>query len=289
MSAPQPFRRRSVQCVTPGGLHRLSYLEWGAPRAARGVVICVHGLTRCARDFDSLAIALSDQYRVICPDMPGRGYSDWLKNPLEYTLPTYVSDLVTLIARLDVEQVDWVGTSMGGLIGMALAAQPGTPIRRMLLNEAGPLVKAEALERIGRYLGQAPVFAAFGDAERYVRAVSAPFGPHSDAEWRFLTEHVVRQQPDGSYIVHYDPQLAVPFSADLPHRDVDLWGLWDNIECPTLVIRGALSDLLDQATVAEMRARGPRADAVELAGVGHAPTLMKPDQIAIVRDFLTKD
>lgn len=289
MSGQQPSRRRSVQCATPGGLHRLSYLEWGAPHAARGVVICVHGLTRCARDFDSLAMALSDQYRVICPDMPGRGYSDWLKNPLEYALPTYVSDLVTLIARLDVEHVDWVGTSMGGLIGMALAAQPGTPIRRMLLNEAGPLVKAEALERIGRYLGQAPAFAAFGDAERYVRAVSAPFGPHSDAEWRFLTEHVVRQQADGSFVVHYDPQLAVPFSVDLPHRDIDLWGLWDNIECPTLVIRGALSDLLDRATVAEMKVRGPRAEVVELAGVGHAPTLMKPDQIAIVRNFLMQD
>jgi pimeloyl-ACP methyl ester carboxylesterase len=234
-------------------------------------------------------MALADRYRVICPDMPGRGYSDWLKNPLEYALPTYVSDLVTLIARLDVEQVDWVGTSMGGLIGMALAARPGTPIRRMLLNEAGPLVRAEALERIGRYLGQAPVFATFGDAECYVRAVSAPFGPHSDAEWRFLTEHVVRQQPDGSYVVHYDPQLAVPFSVDMPHRDIDLWGLWDNIECPTLVIRGALSDLLDRATVAEMKVRGPRAEVVELAGVGHAPTLMKPDQIAIVRDFLMQD
>jgi pimeloyl-ACP methyl ester carboxylesterase len=289
MTGQQPFRRRSVQCATPGGLHRLSYLEWGAPHATRGVVICVHGLTRCARDFDSLAMALSDQYRVICPDMPGRGYSDWLKNPLEYALPTYVSDLVTLIGRLDVEHVDWVGTSMGGLIGMALAAQPDTPIRRMLLNEAGPLVKAEALERIGRYLGQAPAFAAFGDAERYVRAVSAPFGPHSDAEWRFLTEHFVRQQPDGSYVVHYDPQLAVPFSVDLPHRDIDLWGLWDNIECPTLVMRGALSDLLDRATVAEMQVRGPHANVVELAGVGHAPTLMKPDQIAIVRDFLMQD
>jgi pimeloyl-ACP methyl ester carboxylesterase len=286
MTDHQLSRRRSVQCATPGGLHRLSYLEWGAPHAARGVVICVHGLTRCARDFDALAIALADQYRVICPDMPGRGYSDWLKNPLEYALPTYVSDIVTLIARLDVEQVDWIGTSMGGLIGMALAAQPGTPIRRLLLNEAGPLVKAEALERIGRYLGQAPAFATFGDAERYVRAVSAPFGPHSDAEWRFLTEHFVRPQPDGSYIVHYDPQLAVPFSVNLPHHDIDLWGLWDNIECPTLVIRGALSDLLDQATVAEMQVRGPRAEVAELAGVGHAPTLMKPDQIAIVRDFL---
>jgi len=285
MTGP-PFRRRTVQCASAGGLHRLSYLEWGSPHAAHGVVMCVHGLTRCARDFDALAQALAEQYRVICPDMPGRGYSDWLKNPQEYALPTYVNDIVTLIARLDVEQVDWVGTSMGGLIGIALGAQPGTPIRRMVLNEAGPLVRAESLDRIARYVGRAPVFAGFEDAEQYVRTVSAPFGPHTDPEWRFLTEHVMRPQADGSYVVHYDPQIAVAFNAKLPHEDIDLWGLWDSVTCPTLVIRGEHSDLLDRETVAAMRERGPRADAVEITGVGHAPTLMKPDQIAIVRDFL---
>lgn len=289
MTAHPPFRRRSVQCASPGGLHRLSYLEWGAPQAERGVVVCVHGLTRCARDFDPLAQALAHQYRVICPDMPGRGYSDWLKNPMEYALPTYVNDIVTLIARLDVEAVDWVGTSMGGLIGMALAAQPGAPIRRMVLNEAGPLVRAESLDRIARYVGRAPRFATFEDAERYVRDVSAPFGPHSDPEWRFLAEHVMRQQSDGSYVVHYDPQIGAAFNEKVPHEDIDLWGLWDSIACPTLVIRGALSDLLDRETVAAMRARGPRAASVEVAGVGHAPTLMKTDQIAIVRDFLMQD
>ena len=288
MTGEPPLRRRSVQCASPGGLHRLSYLEWGTPGAPRGVLVCVHGLTRCARDFDTLAQALADQYRVVCPDMPGRGYSDWLKNPLEYAMPTYVNDLVTLIARLDVEHVDWVGTSMGGLIGMALAAQPGTPIRRMVLNEAGPLVRAESLERLARYVGRAPAFASFAAAERYVREVSAPFGPHSDTEWRFLTEHVMRQQPDGSYVAHYDPQIAVSFNADLPHQDIDLWGLWDEIACPTLVIRGELSDLLARETVSEMRTRGPRAEVAEVAGVGHAPTLMKPDQIAIVRDFLLR-
>jgi len=281
----QAFRRRSVLCASPSGLHRLSYLEWGArdnPRA----VLCMHGLTRCARDFDPLAQALAADYRVICPDMPGRGFSDWLKNPDEYAIPTYVNDVVTLTARLDVEEIDWVGTSMGGLIGMALAAQPGAPVRRMVLNEAGPRIKAESLERISTYVGLAPRFASLEDAERYVRTVSAPFGPHSDAEWRFLTEHVVRQQPDGAYCMHYDPRLAAPFAAGRPHKDVEMWGLWDAIACPTLVIRGALSDLLARETVAEMTRRGPRAHAVEVAGVGHAPTLMKPDQIAIVRDFL---
>ena len=289
MSGSPPFRRRSVQCAGPSGLHRLSYLEWGAVDAPRGVLVCVHGLTRCGRDFDALAQALAGEYRVVCPDMPGRGDSDWLTNPLEYALPTYVNDLVTLIARLDVERVDWVGTSMGGLIGMALAAQRDTPIRRMVLNEAGPLIRAESLARISRYVGRAPSFPTFADAERYVREVSAPFGPHSDLEWRFLTEHVTRRQADGSYRVHYDPQIAVVFNADQPHQDVDLWPLWDEVECPTLVIRGERSDLLDRATVDEMRRRGPRASAVEVAGVGHAPTLMKPDQIALVRDFLLQD
>jgi pimeloyl-ACP methyl ester carboxylesterase len=289
MSGQPPFHRRSVQCASPGGLHRVSYLDWGDPDAPRGVLVCVHGLTRCARDFDVLAQALADQYRVVCPDMPGRGYSDWLKNPLEYAMPTYVNDLVTLIARLDVEQVDWLGTSMGGLIGMALAAQPGTPIRRMVLNEAGPLVRAESLERIARYVGRAPAFASFSDAERYVRAVSAPFGPHSDAEWRFLTEHVTRQQPDGTYVTHYDPQIAVVFNANVPHQDIDLWSFWDAIACPTLVMRGELSDLLARETATEMRTRGPRAEVVEIAGVGHAPTLMKPDQVAVVREFLLRE
>lgn len=282
------IRRRSVLCASPSGLHRLSYVEWGAPDNPR-VLVCVHGLARCARDFDPLAQALADRYRVVCPDMPGRGFSDWLRDPAEYAIPTYVNDIVTLVARLDVESVDWVGTSMGGLIGIALAAQPGAPIGRMVLNEAGPLVQAASLERIATYLGRAPRFASFAEAETYVRTVSAPFGPHSDAEWRFLTEHVVRQQPDGGYTLHYDPQLAVPFNAVRPHRDIDLWNLWDAIACPTLVIRGEHSDLLTRETVAEMRRRGPRAHAVEFAGVGHAPTLMQPEQIAVVRDFLRKE
>jgi pimeloyl-ACP methyl ester carboxylesterase len=279
------FRRHVLTAAAASGLHRLAYVEWGDPANPR-VLVCVHGLTRCARDFDFLARALADRYRVVCPDMPGRGASGWLKNPLEYTTPTYVNDAVTLVARLGVDAVDWVGTSMGGLIGMALAALEGNPIRRLVLNEAGPLVAAAALERIGAYLGKAPDFPSLEAAERYVRAISAPFGPHSDAQWRFLTEHVMRQQPDGTYRVHYDPAIAVPFDAAAPHQDVDLWPFWEQVRCPTLVIRGALSDLLAAETVERMKTTGPRARAVEIAGVGHAPTLMQPDQIAIVRDFL---
>ena len=281
----EAFRRREVKCATPSGLHRLSYVEWGDARNPK-VLVCAHGLTRCARDFDFLARALVADYRVVCPDMPGRGESQWLRNPMEYAVPTYVADMVTLIARLDVESVHWVGTSMGGLIGMALAALPDTPITRLVLNEAGPLVSAVSLERIGTYVGKAVPLPSIEVAEQYVRAVSAPFGPHTDAEWRFLTEHVVRANPDGTLRMHYDPALAVPFNAQKPHQDIDLWPYYDMIRCPTMVIRGETSDLLTPQTLQAMTGRGPKAKAVELKGIGHAPTLIHDDQVALVRDFL---
>ena len=281
----EAFRREKVQCVTPSGLHRMAYLEWGDTDNPR-VVVCVHGLTRCARDFDFLAAELSRDYRVICPDVVGRGDSDWLKNPMEYAIPTYAADMVTLIARLDVESVHWVGTSMGGLIGMMLAALPDTPISRMVLNDVGPVVTAVSLERIGAYVGKAPRLPSIEAAEQLVRLVSAPFGPHTDAQWRFLTEHVVRREADGAYRMHYDPAIAVPFNAGAPHKDMALWSFWDAMRCPTMAIRGEHSDLLTRETLAQMAARGPRAKTVELAGIGHAPTLMQPDQVALVRAFL---
>jgi pimeloyl-ACP methyl ester carboxylesterase len=205
---------------------------------------------------------------------------------MEYATPVYVNALVTLIARLGVDEVHWVGTSMGGLLGMILASLERTPIRRLVMNEAGPLVSAAALERIGTYVGKAPEFASIAEAETYIRAICVPFGPHTDAEWRFLTEHVVCAKPDGGLRIHYDPKLALPFNAEMPYKDIDLWPFWDQVRCPTLVIRGELSDLLSRETVERMIVTGPRAQAVEIAGVGHAPTLMHADQIAIVRGFL---
>ena len=281
----EAFRREKVQCVTPSGLHRMAYLEWGDTDNPR-VVVCVHGLTRCARDFDFLAAELSRDYRVICPDVAGRGDRDWLTNPMEYAIPTYAADMVTLIARLNAESVHWVGTSMGGLIGMMLAALPDTPISRMVLNDVGPVVTAVSLERIGAYVGKAPRLPSIEAAEQLVRLVSAPFGPHTDAQWRFLTEHVVRRDADGAYRMHYDPAIAVPFNAGAPHKDMALWSFWDAMRCPTMAIRGEHSDLLTRETLAQMAARGPRAKTVELAGIGHAPTLMQPDQVALVRAFL---
>jgi pimeloyl-ACP methyl ester carboxylesterase len=274
-----------VQCASARGLHRIAYLEWGDPRN-RDVLVCVHGLTRSSRDFDELARALCTQFRVVCPDIAGRGDSDRLPDAKLYAVPQYVADMVTLIARLDVEAVNWIGTSMGGLIGMALAAQAQSPIARLVLNDAGPVVSRVSLERIAGYLGTRMQFQSLEEADAYMRVISAPFGPHSDAQWRFLTETWLRRNDDGTWRAHYDPRIAEAFRAAMPEKDLELWPAYDAIRCPTLVIRGETSDLLSRTTTDEMRVRGPKARVVEIRGVGHAPTLMHPDQIALVRDFL---
>jgi pimeloyl-ACP methyl ester carboxylesterase len=278
-------RRRSVQCVSPKGLHRIAYREWGDARN-RDVVVCVHGLTRNGRDFDELARALCGRYRVVCPDVAGRGDSDRLADPRLYDVPQYVADAVTLIARLDVEAVSWVGTSMGGLIGMALAAQSGSPIARLVLNDVGPVVTLASLQRIASYIGNTQSFPTLETAEAYERVICAPFGPHSDAQWRQLTEAWMKKGDDGAWRPSYDPRLADVYRAALPDKDIELWPLYDAIRCPTLVLRGEHSDLLARDTTLQMAARGPKARVVEIKGVGHAPTLMQPDQIALVRDFL---
>jgi pimeloyl-ACP methyl ester carboxylesterase len=278
-------RRRSVLCASPAGLHRIAYREWGDARN-RDVLVCVHGLTRSSRDFDELARALSPQFRVVCPDVAGRGDSDRLPDAKLYTWAQYVADMVTLIARLDVEALDWLGTSMGGFVGMALAAQPGSPVRRLVLNDAAPVIAKVSLERIAQYVGAAPTFASLEEAERYVRTISAPFGPHSDAQWRFLAETWVRRNEDGTWRPHYDTRIAEAYRATMPEKDLQLWHLYDAVRCPTLLIRGERSDLVSRETAAEMTRRGPKAKVAEIRGVGHAPTLLQPDQIALVRDFL---
>ncbi|MBL8381111.1 MAG: alpha/beta hydrolase [Burkholderiales bacterium] len=278
-------RRKFVQCVSPAGLHRIAYSEWGDPANPR-VLLCVHGLARRGSDFDPLARALCGEMRVICPDMAGRGDSDRLADARLYQIPQYVSDVVTLIARLDVPRLRWFGTSMGGLIGMALAAQAGSPIERMVLNDVGPVVKAAALQRIGEYLGNAPTFAAMEEAVAYIRTVSATFGLESDAEWQHLA-HTSVQAVAGGWRLHYDPAIAVPFrEAGAGNADIELWPLYDAITCPVVLVRGAASDLLDRATAQAMTARGPRARLIEIPGVGHAPMFWSQPQIALVRDFL---
>lgn len=280
-------RERTVQCMGPHGLHRMAYTEWGDPHNPR-VLVCVHGLTRNGRDFDDLARALADEYRVVCPDVVGRGRSDWLSVKTDYGFPVYLADMITLIARLDVETVHWVGTSMGGIIGMMLASQPQTPITRLVLNDVGPVITASSLIRIGQYVGTAPRFPGMAEAEAWIRQVSAPFGPLSDAQWRHLTTYSVRPIDDaqGGFSMVYDPGIGDAFRNTPIVVNVDLWPIYDAVRCPTLALRGAESDLLEHETFAAMANRGPRAQTVEFAGVGHAPMLMDPAQIAVVWEFL---
>lgn len=284
------MRQRNVQCLSPAGFHDMAYVEWGDVANPR-VLVCVHGLTRCSRDFDDLARSLCGEYRVVCPDVVGRGLSGWLKNKSCYDIPQYVADMTTLLARLDVASVDWLGTSMGGLIGMAMAAQENTPIGRLVLNDVGPVISAVSIARIGEYVGRAPRFDDFAQAEAFVRFVSATFGSFIDAQWRHLTEHVVRTAADGKIEFRYDPGIAEPFRKTLSEganagKDVEIWPLYDAIRCPTLAIRGALSDLLTPQTHAAMAERGPRARLAEIPGVGHAPMFLDAAQIEVVRAFL---
>ena len=277
-------RDRTYLGLSAGGFHRLAYGEWGAPSGAR-VAVCVHGLTRNARDFDVLATALAEEgLKVVCPDVVGRGQSGRLADPTGYGYPQYLADMNALIARLDANWLDWIGTSMGGLIGMMLAAQPNTPLRRLVINDVGPFIPKAALERIGDYVGRDPLFADLAAVEAHFRAVYAPFGELDDLQWRHLVEHgtVVAE---GGYRFAYDPGIAAPFKgASL--EDIDLWPIWDAIEIPVLVLRGAESDLLLPETAAEMATRGPKAKVVEIPGCGHAPALMDDEQVAIVRDWL---
>ena len=279
------FTQNTVQCASPSGLHRMAYTEWGARDNPR-VLVCVHGLTRNARDFDALARAMASHYRVICPDVVGRGQSSRLRNPAGYGIPQYVGDMVTLIARLGVDSVHWVGTSMGGLIGMALASLESTPIQKLLLNDVGPLITVDALQRIATYVGADPTWASFDEALAYIKLISAPFGNLDETQWRHLTEHSIAQRADGRWGFRYDPLIAAPFKAAFADQDVDLWPLYEQIQCPTLVLRGAESDLLSRATWEAMGSRGPRAKLAEISGVGHAPMFMNDEQISIARDFL---
>ena len=276
---------RAVRCASPAGLHRMAYSEWGE-RDNPNVLVCVHGLTRNGRDFDHLARAMAADYRVVCPDVVGRGCSDWLRDPSHYAFPQYVSDLMVLLARLDVEAVHWLGTSMGGLIGMWIASQDDSPISRLVLNDVGPLIPVASLRLIGEYVGRAPKFETYEDAEKYVRLVSEPFGRLSDAQWRHLTEFSLQRADDGRLEMRYDPAIGDPFRQELSSGDVNLWPIYDAIRCPTLVVRGADSAVLTSQTLQEMAARGPRPQTAEVPGVGHAPMFLDPEQIRVVRDFL---
>lgn len=296
MSATTEPRLATVRCLDARGLHRMAYWDWGDPASER-VVVCVHGLSRQGRDFDTLARDLvAGGWRVVCPDVVGRGRSDRLTDPMGYTIPTYVADMVTLVARLGVEQVDWVGTSMGGLIGLGLAALEGSPVRRLVLNDVGPTIEPAALQRIGSYLGAPVRWPTLDAAADALWTISQGFGPHTREQWLALTRPQLVPVPQGEggagggYRPHYDPEIAVPFRAITPEiaaaGEAMLWQAWDRLRCPTLLLRGAQSDLLSHATAQAMTERGPRARLVEFDGVGHAPMLVQPEQRAVVREFL---
>jgi pimeloyl-ACP methyl ester carboxylesterase len=281
------MKARNLPVLGPQGFLNLTYWEWDGPPGAP-TVMCVHGLTRNGRDFDFLAEALSSRFRVVCPDLPGRGRSDWLDEGAAYGFPFYLAVLGALYARLDVVALHWVGTSMGGLCGMLFAALPKSPVRRLVLNDVGPVVAKEGLERIGRQVGLDPGFSNRQELEDHLREVYAPFGPLSDAQWRHLVAHAGRTRGDGRLGLAYDPKIADAFRAAEPGAlaDLDFWEFYDRIRCPTLLLRGAESDVLRAGDAAAMTDRGPQAQLVEFAGIGHAPALMADDQIAAIRDFL---
>ncbi len=283
------LREGALLGLSAVGFHRLSYSDWrpDGDRAPDPVpVICVHGLTRNRHDFDDLAVALAARgRRVVCPDVVGRGDSDWLGDAAHYGYPQYLADAAALIARVDAPAVDWVGTSMGGLIGMFLAARANTPIRRLVLNDVGPFLPQAALERIAAYVGTDPSFASIEAVETFMRVTYAPFGPLSDAQWRAMAEAGVRRLPDGCYGLAYDPAIAVPLTA-APLTDIDLWAVWDAVGGPVLVLRGVRSDILLAETAREMTGRGPKAELIEVAEAGHAPALITPREIDAIAAFL---
>lgn len=278
------MQQKFVYGLTARGFHKIAYYVWGK-RQARRTVVCVHGLTRNARDFDRIAAALAaHDHRVICIDVVGRGASDWLSDPTLYAYPQYLADMTVVLARLGARQVDWVGTSMGGLIGILLAAQPNSPIRRLVLNDVGPFIPAAAMARIASYISAVPTLPDYQAAENYIRTIYRHTGPCTDADYQAMTAHSIEQLPQGGYRLRYDPAIAQNF-AEIK-GDVDLWTFYDRIKCPTLLLRGALSDVLMADTAQMMTERGPRARLVTVSEIGHYPALMDTTQISLLQEFL---
>ncbi len=272
--------------------HQIAYTDWGDPKNPH-VVICVHGLTRNCRDFDNLAQALAKNCRVICVDVVGRGQSDWLDDAEDYDYyPLYLSDAAALLAYLKAQYdenitLDWVGISMGGLIGMALAIQPDipVPINKFVMSDIGPLIPMSALSRMSAYVGKDIRFDSFDELKDYIKKIAAPFGSLTEAQWHHMAVHSVREHSDGRYGFRYDPKVSVSFKAHVL-KDIDLWAYWDKLTVPTFVLRGADSDVLSDETAEEMKIRGAKATVVNLPGIGHAPILMDNQQIDLVKGFL---
>lgn len=304
------MRQEYFQALGNGSFHRIAYTDWG-DLGNPHVVLCVHGLARNSRDFDFFAASLASDCRVVCMDVAGRGESEWLERKSDYRFSTYQDDAAAMLARASAPassllgklfhkkqpRLDWIGTSMGGLIGMFLAAKRGSPIRRLVLNDVGALIPWSALFRMKGYITRGRRFKGVAEIEAYVREVCAPFGPLTDSQWRHLALHSAERGADGHYHLRYDPSIGeglhghidpeFPIGPDLL-RGIDLWNVWSKLECPTLVLRGAQSEVLLKRTLDEMRERKPDLEVVEFAGVGHAPALMSAEQIRVVREFLLR-
>ena len=277
-----------VECSSGDEKHRMAYHAWGNP--SNPVLMCVHGLTRRGSDFKTLALAMCKDYYVVCPDIVGRGDSDRLSNPMLYAVPQYVSDIATLVKKLGVSQVDWFGTSMGGLIGMVYAAMPNSPIRRMLINDVGPRIEPEAIKRLGSYVGQPFAFANREDALTRLNEICASFGEHTPQEWEIYNGPMLIQK-EGKWIMHYDPDISVPFASVNPIMakagEMAMWHAFKQIHVPMLIVRGGNSDLLSAATVEKMCKLNPYARSIEIPNVGHAPAFVKPEQIALAKEFFS--
>ncbi|QWE17475.1 alpha/beta fold hydrolase [Polynucleobacter sp. AP-Nino-20-G2] len=278
-----------VNCSSPDGSHRMAYHVWGSPSNPK-VLVCVHGLTRRGSDFKTLAEAMSKEYYVVCPDVVGRGDSDRLKNPMLYAVPQYVADMACLIKQLGVTQVDWFGTSMGGLIGMVYASIPNNPIRRMLINDVGPRIEPEAIKRLGSYVGQPFAFSNRADALERLNVICSSFGTHTPEEWEIYNGPMLVQK-DGVWGMHYDPDIAVPFASVNPIMakagEMAMWHAFKQIHIPMLIVRGGDSDLLSAKTVEEMCKVNPHVRSIEIPGVGHAPAFVKAEQIALAKEFFS--
>jgi pimeloyl-ACP methyl ester carboxylesterase len=288
MPLPTSFSQSSIRSISRDQFHEIAYTHWGQD-GTKGPVICVHGLTRQGRDFDFIAGRLAtDGYSVICPDVVGRGLSGRLLDPADYDLPQYELDMAFLIASLRLPQVDWIGSSLGGQIGILLAGRANSPIRRLVVNDIGPDLPLNAVLRIGNYVENAPAsFASREAAEMYFRGILAPFGNLTQAQWRHLSDHSIKPLEGGRFTLRYDRGIPRGFTAPVTHRR-RMWEAWERIACPILILRGAASDLLLPKTAEEMVRRNPRATVVEVPDCGHAPPLLADAQIRIVVDWLQR-
>lgn len=274
----------------PEGTHRIAWLEWGDSTNPR-VIMCVHGLTRNAHDFDYLAQALSAEYRLIVPDMPGRGDSEWLKDTANYNYVSYMMDCLALLEHLNVQTVDWIGTSMGGIIGMMIAVLHPGLIQKLVLNDIGSVVPKTGLERIVAYVSQAPQhFASRPEAEKQLRLMAASFGLKQEAHWEHLFRHSIKERPDGTHHFAFDPNILEPVRQQTDNyqtiSDIDLSEFWQAINIPALLIRGGNSDILTQEIADKMCASHTGCRLLTFPGIGHAPTLMEDEQIEAIKNWL---